>query len=233
MTHNEASSAQPPSRAVLLWSGGKDAAVALQALRTDPNYTVDVLLTTIVEGADTVTTHGVSIDLIRAQAAALETPLRVMRVPPSPSNATYEEQLERALAPLLAEGITTAATGDLFLDDIRAYREDVLQRIGATPHFPVWDRDTADLAKHVLESGYQAVVASVDTTQLDGSFAGRPYDASFLADLPDAVDPCGENGAFHTFVADGPPFTRAVPVRVAGWHGTGRMRYAQLRANDA
>lgn len=233
MPHNEARSAQSPNRAVLLWSGGKDAAVALQALHDDPNYTVDVLLTTIVEGIDTVTTHGVSVDLIRAQATALEIPLRLMRVPPAPSNATYEQQLEHALAPLLAEGITTVATGDLFLDDIRAYREDVLQRIGATPHFPMWDQDTADLADHVLGAGYKAIVASVDTTQLSGTFVGRLYNASFQADLPDAVDPCGEDGAFHTFVVDGPPFVRSVPVCVAERHGAGRMRYARLKPIEA
>lgn len=217
-----------PARTVLMWSGGKDAAYALHVLRKDPAYAVEGLLTTIVEEAETVTMHGVSVDLVCAQAGAMGLPLHVMRVPPSPSNATYEEKLERALAPLLAQGVTTVATGDLFLDDIRAYRERVLRQIGATLHFPVWQRDTAALAEHILQIGYRALVTSVDTTQLDASFAGRPFDTAFIDDLPDAVDPCGEDGAFHTFVTDGPSFTQAVPVHVTERYGTGRMRYARL-----
>ena len=217
-----------PARTVLMWSGGKDAAVALQTLLEDPTYAVEALLTTIVEGTETVTMHGVPVGCIRAQAAAVGLPLHVMRVPPAPSNATYEERLERALAPRLAAGIATVASGDLFLDDIRAYREQVLRQIGAAPHFPVWQRDTAALAKHVLQVGYRAIVASVDTTQLDPSLVGRVYDAAFIEDLPDAVDPCGEDGAFHTFVTDGPPFAQPVPVQVTGRYGTERMRYARL-----
>lgn len=211
-----------------MWSGGKDAALALATLEADDDYAVEALLTTVVDGPDTVTMHGVGQPLIRAQADALGLPLHVMRVPPAPSNTTYETRLERALAPLLARGITTVAAGDLFLDDIRAYRERVLREVGATPHFPVWQRPTNALARHVLDAGYRAIVVSVDTTQLDAAFAGRRYEASFLADLPDEVDPCGEDGAFHTFVTDGPGFAHPVPVRVVEYEDTERMRYARL-----
>lgn len=217
-----------PTPTVLLWSGGKDATLALAALGEADDYTVDALLTTVVEDVETVTMHGVPLDLIRAQAAALDLPLHVMRVPPAPSNATYEARLERALAPLLAQGATTVAAGDLFLDDIRTYRERVLRHIGANALFPLWHRDTEALAQHVIGAGIRAVVSSVDTTQLDASFVGRVYDTAFLHDLPDAVDPCGENGAFHTFVTDAPLFASPVPVYVAARHGSGRMRYAQL-----
>lgn len=214
---------------VLMWSGGKDAALALDVLRDDNRYAAEALVTTIVEGAETVTMHGIPITLVQAQAVALDLPLHVMRVPPSPSNATYEERLERTLAPLLARGVTTVAAGDLFLDDLRAYREAVLQRIGADALFPIWGRDTKTLVQHVLDTGFRAVVSSVDTSQLDASFVGRAYDAAFVDALPDAVDPCGEKGAFHTFVTDGPCFAGPVPVQVEGHYGEGRMRYARLK----
>jgi uncharacterized protein (TIGR00290 family) len=151
-----------------------------------------------------------------------------MRVPPAPSNATYEAKLERALAPLLARGLTTVATGDLFLEDIRAYRQDVLRRIGAEALFPIWERDTSALATHFLDEGFQAVAASVDTTRLHGAFVGRRYDAAFIEDLPGDVDPCGEHGEFHTFVTDGPLFANPVRVSITAHHGDGRMRYARL-----
>lgn len=217
---------------VLMWSGGKDATLALDVLHSQSPRRVDALLTTVVEEVETVTVHGTPLALIQRQAEALGIPLHVMRVPPNASNPTYEERLERALGPLLADGARTVVAGDLFLEDVKAYRENVLQTIGATPLFPLWKRDTTWLAHHFLERGYRAVVSSVDTTQLAPAFAGRTYDESFLEDLPDAVDPCGEHGAFHTFVTDGPPFRRPVSVEVGERHGEGRMRYASLRTAE-
>ena len=217
---------------VLMWSGGKDAMLTLDVLHSQSPRRVDALLTTIVEEVDTVTMHGTPLALIERQAAALDLPLHVMRVPPNASNATYEERLERALGPLLADGVGTVAAGDLFLEDVKAYRERVLNTVGVKPLFPLWKRDTTWLAHRFVERGYRAIVTSVDQTQLDAAFVGRTYDESFLDDLPDGVDPCGEHGAFHTFVVDGPPFQSPVAVEVGDPHGDGRMRYVRLRMSE-
>ena len=221
-------SQSPDDGLVLLWSGGKDAMLTLDVLHSQSPRRVDALLTTVVEDVDTVTMHGTPLSLIRRQAEALGLPLHVMRVPPNASNATYEARLERTLGPLLAEGMGVVAAGDLFLEDVKAYRERVLEQLGARPLFPLWRRDTDWLARRFLERGYRAVVTSVDQTQLDAAFVGRAYDASFLDELPAGIDPCGEHGAFHTFVVDGPPFDAPVPVRVGEPHGEGRMRYVRL-----
>lgn len=222
----------PGDGLVLLWSGGKDAMLALDVLHSQSPRRVEGLLVTVLEEVETVTMHGTPLRLIERQADALDLPLHVMHVPPNASNATYEERLERALGPLLAEGIGLVGIGDLFLEDVKAYRENVLRRIGATPLFPLWQRDTDWLARRFIERGYRAVVTSVDTTQLDAAFVGRTYNSSFLDDLPAEVDPCGEHGAFHTFVTDGPPFRGPVPVTVEEHHGEGRMRYARLRPTE-
>jgi len=203
--------------------------LALDVLHSQSPRRVDALLTTVVEEVETVTMHGTPLALVERQAEALGIPLHVMRVPPNASNPTYEERLERALGPLLGEGVHTVVAGDLFLEDVKAYREDVLRTVGARPLFPLWQRDTGWLARRFVERGYRAVVTSVDTTQLDAGFVGRTYDASFLDDLPEGIDPCGENGEFHTFVTDGPPFREPVSVTVGEPHGDGRMRYVRLR----
>jgi uncharacterized protein (TIGR00290 family) len=221
-----------PDRTVALWSGGKDAAWMLRELLSDPTVEVAALMTTVVEDVRTVTTHGTPLSLIRRQADAMDLPLHVMTVPPEPSNATYEERFERALAPLRAQGISSVAAGDLHLEDIRAYREGLMKRLQMTPRFPIWNRDSHVMARDMLDRGMESIVVSVDTTQLDASFTGRRYDESFLADLPHGVDPCGENGEFHTFTFNAPMFERPVPVEVVGEHGTGRMRYARLGATE-
>jgi uncharacterized protein (TIGR00290 family) len=216
-------------RIALFWSGGKDALFALSALQSEDATGPVALVTTVVEGAETVQAHGTPLAFVRRQAEALGLPLHVAYVPPRPSNTTYEARLERTLAPLQARGITHVAAGDLHLRDVRAYREGLIRRLGFDALFPVWGRDTQALAREASGEAYRVVVTSVDTEQLDASFAGRLYDATFLADLPDGTDPCGEDGAFHTFVAGAPSFRQPVPVRVAGTTGTGRMRYAVLR----
>jgi len=224
--------ADAPTDLTLMWSGGKDAMLVLDVLHSQSPRRVDTLLTTLLEEVETVTMHGTPLGLVERQAEALSIPLHVMHVPPNASNATYEKRLERALGPLLAEGAGIVAAGDLFLEDVKAYRESVLRRIGASPLFPLWKRDTEWLARRFVERGYRAVVTSVDTTQLDPAFVGRSYNPSFLDDLPSDVDPCGEHGAFHTFVVDGPPFERPVSVTVDEVDGDGRMRYARLRPAD-
>lgn len=202
--------------------------LALDVLHSQSPRRVGALLTTVIEEVGTVTMHGTPLPLIERQAEALGIPLHVMRVPPNASNPTYEERLERTLGPLLGEGHHTVLAGDLFLEDVKAYREKVLRTLGAKPLFPLWKRDTEWLARRFVERGYRAVVTSVDTTQLDHAFAGRFYDESFLDDLPADVDPCGENGEFHTFVVDGPPFPERIPVELGESRGEGRMHYQSL-----
>jgi len=213
---------------VLLWSGGKDATLALDVLHSQSPRRIGALLTAVVEDTERVTMHGTPLRLIEQQADALDLPLHVMRVPKRPPNDVYEARLEAALTPLLEEGVSTVVAGDLFLEDVRDYRQHTIEALGATALFPLWQRDTEWLARRFLERGYHAVVTAVDTTQLDASFAGRVYDDAFLDDLPEGVDPCGEHGAFHTFVTDGPPFRRPVPVKVGERREDDRMHTVQL-----
>ena len=223
---------QPRNGYVLLWSGGKDAVLALDVLHSQSPRRIEALLTTVVEDEERVTMHGTPLALVQRQADALDLPLHVMRVPPRPPNEVYEARLEAALTPLLDAGFSTVVAGDLFLEDVRAYREEVIEALGATALFPLWQRDTAWLARRFLERDYRAVVTSIDTTRLNASFAGRTYDEAFLDDLPDAVDPCGEHGAFHTFVTDGPPFRREIPVAVGAAEAGERMHTARLVSPD-
>jgi uncharacterized protein (TIGR00290 family) len=221
----------PQSTAALLWSGGKDAFLTLLALEAK-GRSPQALVTTVAGPSERVTMHGVGLPLVRAQARALGLPLAVMRQLEGAPNDVYEGLLEETLAPLRAKGVERVAAGDLFLEDVRAYREALLRRLGFTPLFPLWQKDPAALARQFVEGGHRAVVCSVDTTQLDAGFAGRRYDASLLADLPSVVDPCGERGAFHTFVYDGPRFRAAVPVAVGPTQAEGRMARAALRLEE-
>lgn len=202
--------------------------LTLDVLHSQSPRRVNVLFTTVEEDGERVPMHGTPLALIQEQAHALDISLRLMRVPPDASNATYEECFQQAIEPLLSEGCQTVAAGDIFLDDVKAYREKLLRDVGARPLFPLWKRDTTWLANRFLDRGYQAVITSVDTTMLDSSFVGRQYDERFLKDLPSGVDPCGEKGAFHTFVTDGPSFHRSVSVQVGAAYGDGRMRYVDL-----
>lgn len=193
------------------WSGGKDSALALRALRADGREPV-ALITTVTEGVERISIHGVRRELLHAQSRALGIPVVEVRIPLPCPNAIYEAQMEAALAAAPLDAVTEVAFGDLFLEDIRAYREERLQPTGRSASFPVWGRDTAQLAREFLDAGFQAIVATVDPRHLDASFAGRAYDAAFLQDLPDGVDPCGENGEFHTFVHAGPVFEEPIAV---------------------
>jgi len=201
--------------------------MALQALETNDRYKVVALLTTVIEGKDRVSTHGTPLCLIKAQAESLGLDLEVMRVPLTASNQTYESAFERALASLKARGVQVVATGDLHLQDVRDYRVSLHRRLGVSSVFPIWGYDPKALALDVANR-MSVVVTSVDTQQLDASFAGRIYDRSFLERLPPHIDPCGENGEFHTFVSLAPEFSKAVPVQVGDPYGSGRMRYARL-----
>ena len=199
---------------VLAWSGGKDSTLALAALRADRRYRVVALLTTITREYDRVSIHGVRRAVLEAQTAALGLPLIEVSIPAGASNADYEAAFGLALrsAQERRPGLRHIAFGDLFLTDVRAYREALLAALGWTGVFPLWGEDTAALARQFIRAGYRAVLTCVDTTQLGPEFAGRAFDASLLADLPETVDPCGERGEFHTCVYAGPLFTRSLPL---------------------
>jgi len=196
---------------LMCWSGGKDSAFALRELRQSGRYEVVSLLTTVNEQFDRVSMHGVRRELLVAQARALGLPLHVVSLYGQVSMELYEEKMREALQEFLAAGVWQAAFGDLFLEEVRSYREKNLAKVGMKAIFPLWGCNTAHLAREFLELGFRAIVVTVDAKVLDESFAGRPFDESFLRDLPAGVDPCAENGEFHSFVFDGPGFQE--PIR--------------------
>ncbi|MCE0765698.1 ATP-binding protein [Pseudonocardia kujensis] len=205
----------------LSWSCRKDGACALGV-----SADVTGLFTTVTAGR--VPVHGVRQQLVEAQAAALGLPLHVVELPWPCPNAEYERRTGAALAAARAAGADTVVYGDLFLDDIRAYRERTLAGTGLTPRFPLWGRPTGPLARDMIAAGLRAVVVSVDPTRMPADLAGHAFDEEFLAALPAGVDPCGENGEFHTFVTDGPGFRAPVPVTVDGVVDRDGMTVAEL-----
>jgi len=200
-------------RALVAWSSGKDSAYALHLARQDPGLDVVGLLTTVTDAYERVAMHGVREALLDAQAASVGLPLVKVRIPSPCPNQVYERAMGDAMAQALAQGVDHVVFGDLFLADIRAYREKQLARIGMTPLFPLWLRDTGALAREMIADGLSAVLTCVDPKQLDRSFAGRRFDGALLDALPSSVDPCGENGEFHTLVTAGPMFARPLRVR--------------------
>jgi uncharacterized protein (TIGR00290 family) len=193
----------------LSWSGGKDSALALWALR-QRQLEPQALITTVTETYNRISMHGVRRELLARQAEALAIPLIEVAIPPACSNDIYEERLEQAFAAAPLSSVETVAFGDLFLEDIRAYREERLAAAGRGALFPVWGRDTTELAHEFIDLGFEATLICIDPRVLDQSFAGRAFDRSLLAELPPDVDPCGENGEFHTFVHAGPIFTEPI-----------------------
>ena len=194
-------------------SGGKDSAMALHALLQRSDVQVTALLTTVTDEYDRVSMHGVRRELLERQAQSIGLPLHEVRIPPQCGNRIYEARMDEALRVHYASGVRSVAFGDIFLEDLRAYREKNLARVGMTAVFPIWKRDTRELIRHLHSSRFRSIAVCVDGQVLDRSFAGRELDASFFRDLPPLVDPCGENGEFHTFVFDGPIFHQAIPVR--------------------
>jgi len=219
-------------RVALAWSGGKDSTMTLAKLRTDPHYEVDILVTTVTEDYQRISLHGVRRELLEAQAQAVGFPLTVVYIPANATDEIYKARMEQTLRPLLADGITTVAFGDLFLEHVRRYRERWLPTVGITPIFPLWHEDTRRMAEIFLQDGFAAIVACVDTTWLNPEFAGRQYDAAFLRDLPAHVDPCGERGEFHTFVYDGPIFHHRVPVQTGERVQRGGRVFCDLVGGD-
>ena len=202
-----------PTPVLVAWSGGKDSALALRAARADPALRVTALLTTVTEDHDRISMHGVRRSLLHAQARSIGLPLVEVMIPAECPNQVYEERMAAALVEQVAErAITGVVFGDLFLPDIRAYREARMRPVGLACHFPLWQSDTARLARAFIDDGFRAILCVVDPAQLDPAFTGRDFDHALLDDLPETVDPCGENGEFHTFVRDGPVFDQPVPV---------------------
>jgi uncharacterized protein (TIGR00290 family) len=205
-------SSRPP-RALLSWSGGKDSALTLHRMLAERTHRVDGLLTTVTDEYDRISMHGVRAALLEAQARAAGVPLRVARIPRDCPNDRYEAVTRGAFASYATEGGEQVAFGDLFLEDVRAYRERLLAPLPLAPAFPLWGEDTHLLARRFIELGFRAVLVCVDPRQIDPAFCGREYDAALLDELPPTADPCGENGEFHTFVYDGPIFREPVAIR--------------------
>ncbi|MGH8371335.1 MAG: ATP-binding protein, partial [Gammaproteobacteria bacterium] len=187
---------------ILSWSGGKDSALALYELRQQRDYEVCGLLTSINDHFGRISMHGVREDLLDRQALSIGLPLHKIRLSERPSNDEYEQKMRSALEGFRRQGIRHVAFGDLFLADIRQYRLDNLSKIDMHAVFPLWHRPTDELAREFIALGFKAVLCCVDGQALDTGFAGRAYDESLLRDLPAGVDPCGENGEFHSFVHD-------------------------------
>jgi uncharacterized protein (TIGR00290 family) len=204
----------PKPRALISWSSGKDSAFALHEVRRAGEFDVVGALTTVTETFDRVSIHGVRQEILRAQCEAAGLPQRIVPIPYPCPNEVYEARMGEAVASALRDGITYMIFGDLFLADIRAYREQKLAGTGITPAFPLWGRPTPALAQAMIASGLQDYVATVDLERLPAEFVGRKFDAQLLADLPEGVDPCGENGEFHTCVVAGPMFSRSLPVEL-------------------
>jgi uncharacterized protein (TIGR00290 family) len=217
-------------RTLLSWSSGKDSAWSLYLLRQNPEYEIVGLLTTFNREADRVAMHGVRRALVQAQAAAAGIPLWEVELPWPCSNEDYESAMLATCKKAVANGIEFVAFGDLFLRDIREYREKQLRDTGLSPLFPVWEIPTRKLAEEMIASGLRAKLACIDTKQISGDFAGREFDAQLLSDLPASADPCGENGEFHSFVYAGPMFERPVAIEVGEIVTRDQFVYADLIA---
>jgi len=199
-----------PEQALMSWSGGKDSALALYHALRDPRYQVAHLLTSVNAHYARVSMHGVRLALLEAQAARIGRPLTQLRLSEMPAMAEYDAALLASLTGLREQGVTTAFYGDIFLEDLRAYREQQLARAGLRGEFPLWQRPGADLLGEFWALGFRAIVVCVNDRYLDASFCGRLLDAAFVHDLPPGVDPCGENGEYHTFVFDAPYFSAPI-----------------------
>lgn len=236
------------ARAVVLWSGGKDSALALHHARRDPALAVAGLITCVSQAYDRVSMHGVRRHLIEDQADALGLPVEFVVIPspdapdaPMPHttpgttfspNDVYTRTMLRALGRLKREGVEAIVFGDIFLEDLRAFRDRLLGHAGLTGVYPLWGRDTGELYAEFLTLGFRAVTVCVDTERLSEDHCGRPLDAAFRDALPAGADPCGERGEYHSFVSDGPGFRRAVPYRPGGVHRTGPFAFQELYPAD-
>ena len=200
------------TKTLISWSSGKDSAWLVYKLRQQPDIELGALLTTVNESAGRVAMHAVRVELLEAQADALGLPLWKVFIPSPCPNEIYERAMADAVARAVSQGFSHVAFGDLFLEDVRRYREEKLAGSGLTPIFPLFGADTAALAREMIAAGLRAPLTCVVPKQLDRSFVGREFDAALLRDLPRSADPCGERGEFHSFAYDGPMFSRPIPI---------------------
>ncbi|MBI1783385.1 MAG: diphthine--ammonia ligase [Sphingobacteriales bacterium] len=196
--------------AIFNWSGGKDSTLALHRVLAEKKFDVKYLLTTLSEKYQRISMHGVREALLKKQAAAIGIPLKKIYLPENASMITYNEIMEKTMTDIASENIHNAIFGDIFLEDLKKYREEQLSKVGFTAHFPLWKEDSKVLLNELLRLGYKTILVCVNEKQLNENFAGRVIDQSFIDDLPATVDPCGENGEFHTFVFEGPIFTQPI-----------------------
>jgi uncharacterized protein (TIGR00290 family) len=208
------------------WSGGKDSSLCLYHALRDERFDIQYLLTTINGKYKRISMHGVTEDLLDNQAQSIGMPLRKLHMPETPTMSEYEKIVTKELEEAKSQDITISIFGDIFLEDLRAYREKQLAKKGFTAMFPLWNRNTMNVAKEFIDLGFKAIIVSVDSRYLDQSFAGRMYDQSFIDDLPDDVDPCGENGEFHSFVFDGPIFEYPIQFK------KGEIVYKEYKSDD-
>ncbi|UCE37624.1 MAG: diphthine--ammonia ligase [Thermoplasmata archaeon] len=199
-------------KVLLTWSGGKDSALALYELRNYDDYEVAALLTTITKDYDRISMHGIRSELLERQVNSLGLPLEKVFITKNTTNEEYESIMKEVLLKYHKLGVNEVVFGDIFLEDIKRYRDENLSRIGMKGVYPIWGRDTKELAHNFIDLGFSAIVTCVDSELLAGDFVGRQYDREFLSDLPDSVDPCGENGEFHTFVYKGPVFKEPISI---------------------
>ena len=202
-----------PNKVVMCWSCGKDSATALWTLQQAGEYEIVGLLTTLTEGYDRVSMSGVRRELLRRQASALGLPVHEVWIPPQCINPVYEAHMGEAVRQLKEDGVESVAFGDLFLEDIREYREQQMAATGLSCVFPIWGEDTVRLSHRMIENGLRATLVCVDPRQVPAALVGRAYDETLLAELPASADPCGERGEFHTFVWDAPNFKAPIEVR--------------------
>jgi len=195
---------------LMSWSGGKDSSLALFELLESECYEIVGLLTAVAEEYGRISMHGVREDLLDAQARSIGLPIVKVFIPSSDSSEEFESRMQEVLERYAAKGVSSVAFGDIFLEDLRTYREDNLRKVGMKGIFPLWKKDTEKLARTFLSRGFRTIITCVDSRSLDGSFSGREYNEQFLSDLPDNVDPCGENGEFHSFAYEGPLFQNPV-----------------------
>jgi uncharacterized protein (TIGR00290 family) len=201
-------------KVILSWSGGKDSALALHALNKSRKYEVVTLLTALTKDYDRTCMHGVRRILLEQQAQSLGYHLEKVFISKNTSNEEYESKMQETLGKYQTYGVCSVVFGDVFLEDLRKYRENNLLRIGMKAIFPIWKINTAELSHTFIDLGFKAIITSVDSSQLDWTFVGRTFDEKFLSELPPSVDPCGENGEFHSFVYDGPIFHNSISHRI-------------------